>query len=127
MQINPYANQTPNPYLQNLQAMQTQATEQNAQMVQAAAQSSAQMVQNAAQSAEQAQNLAANVTQSVAGDAQNSLRQIAERIPAEQRAALAERVRQGDKITTIRDIREMTGASLADAKAIVDAFENFLL
>ncbi|MBR6157926.1 MAG: hypothetical protein IKQ27_13285 [Lachnospiraceae bacterium] len=127
VQINPYANQTPNPYLQNLQAMQTQATEQNAQMVQAAAQSSAQMVQNAAQSAEQAQNLAANVTQSVAGDAQNSLRQIAERIPAEQRAALAERVRQGDKITTIRDIREMTGASLADAKAIVDAFENFLL
>ena len=116
VQINPYANQTPNPYLQNLQAMQAQSAQQTAQMA-----------QTAVQSTTQAQDLAANVTQGVAADAQDSLRQIAERIPADQKAALAERIRQGDKIKTIQEIREMTGAGLADAKTIVDEFEKFLL
>ena len=113
LQINPYANQAPNPYLQNLQAMQAQSAQQTTQMAQAAAQSVA-----------QAQDAAVNMTPNAT---ENYLQQMAQKIPAEQRASLAERIRQGDKIKTIQEVREATGAGLADAKAIVDDFEKFLL
>ena len=110
LNINPYANQAPNPYLQNLQAQSAQQTTQ--------------MAQAAAQSVAQAQDAAANMTPNAT---ENYLQQIVQKIPAEQRATLAERIRQGDKIKTIQEVREATGAGLADAKAIVDDFEKFLL
>ncbi|MBR3516421.1 MAG: hypothetical protein IKO10_08920 [Lachnospiraceae bacterium] len=116
LQINPYANQTPNPYLQNLQQMQTQQQ-----------QSVAQVGQMAAQSTEQAQNAAQETMAAVTAEQAMYLQQLTARIPADQKEGLVAMIRQGDKITAIGECRKLTGAGLAEAKELVEQFEKFLV